>query len=315
MTRTDRIEAKTVSQALRIVSVLAEGHSNIVALLQNQESLQYTVAKVLNDESQHLAANLKAEADILSGLDHPRILKAEGFSENLTIVDEDGTSMLATGMLMEHAPRGDLFDVLSHFGQLPSLIARFYAKQMVDAVAYLHGKGMAHLDVKLENILLDSKFEIKLADFGFSRVFYEDQLINERVGTPDYWSPDQIEQTFFNGLQSDVFSLGMAIFMLVAGRMPFESASKDDEYYVHFYNANEEEFWQMHEEEMNPSSSMSFFKDEFKSLINGMLKYKASERMTINEVMNHPWLKIAPEISEKCGGIVAEYLKKKGIIN
>jgi len=217
--------------------------------------------------------------------------------------------------MVEYAPRGDLFDLLSSFNQLPLLLARSYSKQMVEALAYLHGKGVAHLDVKLENFLLDTKFNIKLADFGASRMTAKDQQLNEQIGTTAYWSPQQNEQTSYNGFEADVFSLGVTIFLLVAGRMPFETASKDDEDYVHFYNHEEESFWQKHEEEMNPSSSTSFFKGDFKNLINGMLNCNPEERMTIEEVMNHPWLNISTDMVEKCGGIVAEFLKKKGMIN
>jgi len=313
MTRVETSETGCVSQPLRIVSVLAEGLTNIVTLVQNQETLKYSVAKILHDDRRDLLAHLEAEATIHKDLDHPRILKLEGFQENLAIADSEGNQLLTSGILMEFAPKGDLFDLLCDFIQMPYFLARSYARQMVEATAYLHGKGIAHQDIKLENFLLDSRFNIKLADFGFSRMTHTGQTSLEQVGTPHYWAPEQHEQTAFNGLEVDVFSLGVAIFLLVAGRMPFEEATKDDEYYVHFVNEDEENFWQKHEEEMNPSSGRPFFKDDFKTLINGMLRYKTAERMTINEVVTQPWLNVTSDMMEKCGGIVAEFLKKKGV--
>ena len=286
-----------------------------VTLVQNQETLQYSVAKILVEERRDLLAHLEAEAAIHKDLESPRILKLETFQEALTLVDSEGNQLTTTGILMELAPKGDLFDLLSIFNQLPYILARSYARQMAEAVAYLHQKGIAHQDIKLENFLLDSKFNIKLADFGFSRMTNKEQTSTEQVGTPQYWSPEQHEQTPFNGTEVDVFNLGVAIFLLVAGKMPFEQATKDDEFYVHFINGEEEKFWQMREEEMSPSSGRSFFKDDFRTLMNGMLRYKASERMTIKEVVAQPWLNVTSEMMDKCGGIVAEFLKKKGVSN
>jgi carbon catabolite-derepressing protein kinase len=315
MTSVGKSETGCVSQPLRIVSVLAEGLTNIVTLVQNQETGKYSVAKILNDDRRDLRAHLEAEAALQKDLDHPRILKVEDFQENLALADSEGNQLLATGILTEFAPKGDLFDLLTCFTQMPLLLARSYARQMVEATVYLHGKGIAHQDIKLENFLLDSAFNIKLADFGFSRKTTNEQTSLEQVGTPHYWAPEQHEQVAFNGLEIDIFNLGVAIFLLVAGRMPFEQASKDDGYYINFINGDEAKFWQMHEEDLSPSSGRSFFKDDFRKLLNGMLCHKASERMTIKEVVTQPWLNLTSEIMEKCGGIVAEFLKKKGVDN
>jgi serine/threonine protein kinase len=294
--------------------MIAEGHTNIVTLVQNQESQKQSVAKILNEDRADLLPFFKAEASMLSSLDHPRILKSEGFSENMVFVDEAGQEMLGAGMLMEYAPYGDMFDLLTSFTSFPSFIARSYTKQMVDAVSYLHSRGIAHLDIKLENFLLDAKFGIKLGDFGFSRLTNDQQMLKEQVGTPDYWTAEQHEGKSFNALKVDVFNLGITLFLMVAGRMPFERATKDDDYYVHFFNGEAEKFWQMHEEDLNPSSSRQFFKEEFKSLINGMLRYNPAERMTIQAVASHPWLNLDSKMMEMSGGVVAEFLKKKGLI-
>ena len=240
-------------------------------MVQNQETLKYSVAKLLKDERRDLLGRLEAEALVQRELNHPNVLRLEGFQEDLVLEDEEGNSITATGILMEYAPRGDMFDLLTVFEQMPLLLARSYAKQMVQAVSHIHEKKIAHQDIKLENFLVDVRYKLKLADFGFSRVTSEEQAINEQVGTINYWSPEQHEKNAFNGFETDVFSLGMSIFMLVTGRMPFEKATVDDEYYVNFIKGEEDAFWQMHEEDFGPSSHRSFFKDDFKRLINGML--------------------------------------------
>ena len=284
-------------------------------MIQNNENSEYSVAKILPENSGTSASrSFVSEAKLHEELDHPRIIKFEGFHNDLSLTDAEGNQMEVTAIRSELASVGDLFDLLCIFDSMPPMIARFYAKQMVEAVAYLHEeKGIAHRDIKLENVLIDDKFGTRLTDFGFSCKTDKETKLTDQAGTYEYSAPEQHEKAPYNGFEADIFSLGVAIFILVAGRMPFAAATKDDEFYVHFVNREEEKFWEMQEECVEYPSSQPFFKREFRELMNGMLRYRASERMTIKEVMDHPWLQISPKVYEKSGEVVGEFLKKKGV--
>lgn len=212
---------------------------------------------------------------------------------------------------MEYAPKGDLFDLLCNFNQMPIFLARSYARQMAEAIAYIHEEGIAHRDIKLENFLLDANFSIKLADFGAACKAEKGQLFCDKVGTAQYLAPEQHNNERYDAFEVDIFSLGVTIFTLVAGNMPFSEASKEEEFYVNFINESPEIFWDMHEELMGSASENPYFSKEFRDLINGMLCNDASQRMTIQEVLNHPWLRVKPECIAKSGEIVAEFYKKR----
>ena len=70
--------------------------------------------------------------------------------------------------MLELAPNGELYEYLRHTGHFQEELARFYFRQLIDGLAYMHSQGIAHRDLKLENLLLDDEFNLKIADFGFS---------------------------------------------------------------------------------------------------------------------------------------------------
>mmetsp|Transcript_7073 Transcript_7073/g.6270 ORF Transcript_7073/g.6270 Transcript_7073/m.6270 type:complete len:122 (-) Transcript_7073:304-669(-) len=96
--------------------------------------------------------------------------------------------------------------------------------QILHAVAFIHQEGYAHLDIKLENILLDGKFNIKLADMGASVNVRETQgFTTKRRGTLLYMAPEVMNKTsasHFNALNADIFSLGITLFVLLIGEFP-----------------------------------------------------------------------------------------------
>ncbi len=70
--------------------------------------------------------------------------------------------------MLELAPNGELYDYLRYTGHFQEELARYYFRQLIDGLAYMHGQGVSHRDLKLENLLLDAQFNLKIADFGFS---------------------------------------------------------------------------------------------------------------------------------------------------
>ena len=98
---------------------------------------------------------------------------------------------------------------------------------MVWALGFLHQKKIAHRDLKPENILLDDHLTVKLADFAFATNLNVDAL-QEYCGTSGYMAPEILERKTYDGLKSDIFSLGVMLLVLVTGKLPFKKAKMSD---------------------------------------------------------------------------------------
>ena len=177
---------------------------------------------------------------------------------------------------------GELFSFVSVSGALPEPICRHYFHKILAALMYLHGKGIAHRDLKLDNILVDADtYDIKIADFGFAMpVWGRDGsgMLQTKRGTPEYMAPEIWEQSNYpygkapgyNGQAVDLFALGVILFNLMTGFLPFvhaypRSFKEQDSYYQYFNQHRPDTFWQMHEKHNKIEVS-----DEFKDMINIM---------------------------------------------
>jgi MAP/microtubule affinity-regulating kinase len=105
--------------------------------------------------------------------------------------------------------------------KLPESECRGIFMQVVDAVAYLHSQNIIHRDLKLDNILIDGRDNIKLIDFGFSICATPDLKLSLYCGTPHYMDPDISKKKEYNGHAADVWALGVILFILVTGKLPF----------------------------------------------------------------------------------------------
>ena len=171
---------------------------------------------------------------------HPNIVRVEDYRRDQPIT-LDGESVTRDVMVMEHCPNGDLYDFMNmlankgHKGLYSSdqsLLRALYG-QLLCAVDAVHTQaGVAHLDLKLENILISDKGILKLCDFGFSS-FSKDVFITKKLGTDAYMAPEVHEafQTPFVGKTADIFSLGVLFFILAFGSPPFHVAQKSDIYF------------------------------------------------------------------------------------
>ncbi|KAI6189768.1 Non-specific serine/threonine protein kinase [Aphelenchoides bicaudatus] len=152
------------------------------------------------------------EVRIMKQLDHPNIVKL------YQVMETDQTLYL----VMEYASGGEVFDYLVAHGRLKEKEARAKFRQIVSAVQYLHSKGVIHRDLKAENLLLDSDMNIKIADFGFSNQFSVGQKLDTFCGSPPYAAPELFQGKKYDGPEVDVWSLGVILYTLVSGSLPFD---------------------------------------------------------------------------------------------
>lgn len=128
-------------------------------------------------------------------------------------------------LVMEYAAGGELYDYLSERKVLTEHEARRIFRQIATAVFYCHKHKICHRDLKLENILLDQVGNAKIADFGLSNVFDEQRLLNTFCGSPLYASPEIVKGTPYHGPEVDCWSLGVLLYTLVYGAMPFDGSN------------------------------------------------------------------------------------------
>mmetsp|Transcript_13573 Transcript_13573/g.23096 ORF Transcript_13573/g.23096 Transcript_13573/m.23096 type:complete len:210 (+) Transcript_13573:414-1043(+) len=158
---------------------------------------------------------------------------------------------------------------------------RYFLHQMCDVLGYMQGKGVVHRDLKLENILVDDKMNLKVADFGFA-TYKKINKLNSYRGTMTYMAPEIKEGKTYDGKQIDIFSTGVILFIIVQGIFPFKEAKKDEYFYNLLINGKYEQYWQ--------KVGGQNLSEEFKDLITKIFSYDGSKRPTVEEIKSHPWM-------------------------
>ncbi|XVF47741.1 hypothetical protein PTKIN_Ptkin03bG0135200 [Pterospermum kingtungense] len=134
-------------------------------------------------------------------------------------------------IIMEYISGGQLSDILSYDKKLSEPEARKLFQQLIDAVGHCHRKGVYHRYLKPENLLLDSKGNLKVTDFGPSALRKPGNMLTTACGSPCYVAPELLADKGYDGAAADIWSCGVILFELLAGYLPF-----DDRNLVLLYN-------------------------------------------------------------------------------
>jgi serine/threonine-protein kinase len=172
--------------------------------------------KVLSDvlsRDEEFRRRFRREAEAAQRLTHPHIVTVYGCGE-------DGVHHY---MVMEYVPGGTLRDALRHRGALGEAEALRVASEVADALAYAHGRGVVHRDIKPHNVLLTEEGHVKVADFGIARTLDATSLTRTGsvFGSAQYISPEQARGDHA-GPQADLYALGVVLFEMLTGRVPFD---------------------------------------------------------------------------------------------
>jgi serine/threonine protein kinase len=191
--------------------------------------------------------------------------------------------------VMEYAVNGELKDhVQGTPTRIPEKISAKIFLKIVLIVKYLHNNNITHCDIKPENVLLDKYYRPLLNDFGFSQLFEGnngDFTLHKFAGSNIYCAPEtrKAYTRGFDAIKNDIFSLGVLLFVITIGDFPFINTSFSDEKYKFIIKKNYERFW-----EFFNNIEIS---DEFKDLINNLIGLNPSQRFTIDQILEHPWIK------------------------
>ena len=163
---------------------------------------------------------------------------------------------------------------------------KFYFKKILETVQEIHKIGIFHLDINLNNILVNENYEPILSDFGLSQALENcnnGKLIDIR-GTPHFMSPQIEEKKEYDGIQSDIYSLGISLFLLVVGYLPFENELERKEYYNKNSKAKKKKFWDGIKKSYKIKLSA-----EFINLFSIMISYEEKDRPSIKNILEDKW--------------------------
>ncbi|UMM28305.1 hypothetical protein L5515_011206 [Caenorhabditis briggsae] len=260
---------KKEKHRFEITKKLGSGTYGKVSLAYDHKFDREVAVKLIKKsaiESKADLVRIRREIRIMSALNHPNIIQIYEVFENKDKII----------LVMEYSSGGELYDYVSRCGSLPEAEARRIFRQITSAVLYCHKHRVAHRDLKLENILLDQNNNAKIADFGLSNYFADKNLLTTFCGSPLYASPEIINGTPYKGPEVDCWSLGILLYTLVYGSMPFDGR----------------DFNRM----VRQIKRGAYFEPETPStasmLIRNMLRVNPERRATIFDIASHWWLNL-----------------------
>ena len=238
------------------------------------------------------------ETDLMRRLNHPNITKIlELFETEKYIL-----------IILEYINGGNLFSFVKKRRKLNEKTAKFLFKQIIQGIKYIHNNHIVHRDIKLENILIDLNNNIKICDFGIGKILENpnNTILYDQCGTPMYMAPEILlsnRNTGYEAYPVDIWSAGIALYIMLSGTLPF-SLSKNNN------NNNDSDVISMEGERKNnlalqysiihnDPKPVEKISAEAQNLLNGLLNKNPKNRITIDEILNHPWLKNCNEDNNK----------------
>uniref|UniRef100_A0A8C1VZA2 non-specific serine/threonine protein kinase n=1 Tax=Cyprinus carpio TaxID=7962 RepID=A0A8C1VZA2_CYPCA len=186
-------------------------------------------------------------------------------------------------LVMEYASGGEVFDYLVAHGRMKEKEARAKFRQIVSAVQYCHQKHIVHRDLKAENLLLDADMNIKIADFGFSNEFTIGNKLDTFCGSPPYAAPELFQGKKYDGPEVDVWSLGVILYTLVSGSLPFDGQNLKE----------------LRERVLRGKYRIPFYMStDCENLLKRFLVLNPVKRGTLEQIMKDRWINAGSEEDE-----------------
>ena len=272
------------------------GTSNAFLVTEKNNNSKYII-KILKIETK---VNLTYYANEVRCMN---ILKQENNPYILDIIDSgeckvirkdrnNGLPLIKKYIVLEHAPNRELADFIIYaqkgLGEDKSK-ALFY--KIIKGVESMHKKGICHRDIKLENILLDDKFNPKIADFG--NAIENANNLNTFFGTLPYAAPEVVDNIPYDGCKADIFSLGVTLMNLSFNYPGLTEASQSCGLYKNIISNQIEKYFLLLNEFIKDDISK-----EFKELFIWMVAYHPENRPSIQEILSHNWFKSYLEMND-----------------
>ncbi|XP_042863689.1 MAP/microtubule affinity-regulating kinase 3-like isoform X8 [Penaeus japonicus] len=259
----------------RLLKTIGKGNFAKVKLAKHIPTGKEVAIKII-DKTQLNPGSLQKlfrEVRIMKILDHPNIVKL------FQVIETERTLYL----VMEYASGGEVFDYLVFHGRMKEKEARAKFRQIVSAVQYCHQKKIIHRDLKAENLLLDSEMVIKIADFGFSNEFTPGNKLDTFCGSPPYAAPELFQGKKYDGPEVDVWSLGVILYTLVSGSLPFDGSNLKE----------------LRERVLRGKYRIPFYMStDCENLLKKFLVLNPARRASLETIMKDRWMNIGYEDDE-----------------
>ncbi|XP_041721254.1 MAP/microtubule affinity-regulating kinase 3 isoform X12 [Coregonus clupeaformis] len=259
----------------RLLKTIGKGNFAKVKLARHILTGREVAIKII-DKTQLNPTSLQKlfrEVRIMKILNHPNIVKL------FEVIETEKTLYL----VMEYASGGEVFDYLVAHGRMKEKEARAKFRQIVSAVQYCHQKHIVHRDLKAENLLLDADMNIKIADFGFSNEFVMGSKLDTFCGSPPYAAPELFQGKKYDGPEVDVWSLGVILYTLVSGSLPFDGQNLKE----------------LRERVLRGKYRIPFYMStDCENLLKRFLVLNPAKRGTLEQIMKDRWINAGCEEDE-----------------
>ena len=207
-----------------LIKYLGCGSTSVVTLVENEKTGQRFSAKVISKkdiENRHMMKSIQMEISILQTIDHPNIIK---IYDTFEISDENQNQYIV--MILEYCKNGDLLTYAIDNGFSSENQKKKIIMGFLDAIRYLHNRGISHGDIKTENILLDTNLTAKLCDFGYCRT--STVAGNDaKNGTLYYAAPELFKKGQFDTLKTDIWAIGVTLYAISELQFPFKDGDQN----------------------------------------------------------------------------------------
>uniref|UniRef100_A0A8D2ZHP6 MAP/microtubule affinity-regulating kinase 3 n=1 Tax=Scophthalmus maximus TaxID=52904 RepID=A0A8D2ZHP6_SCOMX len=259
----------------RLLKTIGKGNFAKVKLARHVLTGREVAVKII-DKTQLNPTSLQKlfrEVRIMKILNHPNIVKL------FEVIETEKTLYL----VMEYASGGEVFDYLVAHGRMKEKEARAKFRQIVSAVQYCHQRRIVHRDLKAENLLLDADMNIKIADFGFSNEFTVGSKLDTFCGSPPYAAPELFQGKKYDGPEVDVWSLGVILYTLVSGSLPFDGQNLKE----------------LRERVLRGKYRIPFYMStDCENLLKKLLVLNPVKRGSLEQIMKDHWMNVGHEEEE-----------------
>eukprot|EP01012_Entosiphon_sulcatum_P050597 TRINITY_DN69469_c0_g1_i1.p1 TRINITY_DN69469_c0_g1~~TRINITY_DN69469_c0_g1_i1.p1 ORF type:complete len:316 (+),score=70.92 TRINITY_DN69469_c0_g1_i1:91-1038(+) len=253
---------------------LGKGAHSKVKLAIDTRTNQAVAIKIIRKaslRSEVMERQHKREIAIMQSVQHKNVVSL------IEVIEDDERIFI----VLELVRGRELVDILSEKKRLDENTARNFFQQILLGVFYCHKQGIAHRDIKPENVLVDRDGSVKITDFGLSNLQMRvgdsspTALMQTLCGSPNYIAPEMLKEKGYDGCLADVWSIGVVLFAMLAGYLPFNSQN------------TYEVFRQVEKGEFRMPTGIT---EEAQDLISKILVVEPSKRLSLQGVIDHPWV-------------------------
>ncbi|XP_011047789.1 PREDICTED: mitogen-activated protein kinase kinase 9-like [Populus euphratica] len=259
------------------IHVLGHGNGGTVYKVRHKRNSQIYAVKVVHGDSDPLVRRqIYREIEILRRTDSPYIVQYHGSYEK-----PSGDIVI----VMEYMELGTLDSILEKYGAFDESKLSHVARQVLHGLSYLHGQKIIHRDIKPSNLLVNKDMEVKIADFGVSKIMQRTlDACNSYVGTCAYMSPERFDpDTYgvnYDGYAGDIWSLGLTLLELYLGHFPFLPPGQRPDWATLMCAICFGD----------PPSLPEGASEEFRDFIQCCLQKESSKRWTTSQLLSHPFV-------------------------